>query len=80
MENLTEKRDELVRQITFLNVRESDLKRSCEEKGLILAQIHEDIDAAIITRRELLANLKGSLDEIATAQASIVALIDEVEE
>jgi len=80
MENLIEKRDELVRQITFLNVRESDLKRSCEEKGLILAQIHADIDSATIIKKELLSNLKGSLDEIATAQASIIALIDEVQE
>ena len=80
MENLIEKRDELVRQITFLNVRESDLKRSCEEKGQILAQIHADIDAATLTKKALLVNLKDSLDEIATAQASIVALIDEVVE
>jgi len=80
MENLIEKRDELVRQITFLNVRESDLKRSCVEKGLILAQIHADIDSATIIKKELLANLKGSLDEIASAQSSIVALIDEVQE
>lgn len=80
MENLIEKRDELVRQITFLNVREADLRRSCEEKGLILAQIHADIDSATSAKNELLANLKGSLDEIAEAQKSIVALIDEVEE
>ncbi len=80
MENLIEKRDELIRQITFLNVRESDLKRSCEEKGQILAQIHADIDSATLTRNNLLKNLKDSLDEIATAQASIVALIDEVKE
>lgn len=80
MENLIEKRDELVRQITFLNTRESDLKRSCEEKGLILAQIHADIDSATITKRQLLRSLKESLDEIATAQKSIVDLIDEVQE
>ncbi len=80
MENLIEKRDELIRQITFLNVRESDLKRSCEEKGQILAQIHADIDSATLTRNNLLKNLKDSLDEIATAQTSIVALIDEVNE
>jgi len=80
MENLIEKRDELVRQITFLNVRESDLKRSCEEKGLILAQIHADIDSATHVKNDLLASLKESLDEIVEAQASIVALIDEVEE
>lgn len=80
MENLIEKRDELIRQITFLNVRESELKSSCAEKGLILAQIHADIDTATMVRKELLSNLKGSLDEIADAQKSIVALIDEVEE
>lgn len=80
MENLIEKRDELVRQITFLNVREADLKRSCEEKGLILAQIVADIDSATATKNTLLRNLKDSLDEIATAQSSIVALIDEVVE
>jgi len=80
MENLIEKRDELIRQITFLNVRESDLKRSCEEKGLILAQIHADIDSANATKNTLLINLKDSLDEIKSAQESIVKLIDEVKE
>lgn len=80
MENLIEKRDELVRQIAFLNVRESDLKRSCEEKGQILAQIHADIDFATLTKKTLLKNLAESLDEIKTAQESILQLIDEVKE
>jgi hypothetical protein len=80
MENLIEKRDELIRQITFLNVRESELNRSCTEKGEILAQIHADIDSATKIKNELLLNLKDSLDEIKTAQESIVSLIDEVTE
>ena len=79
MENLIEKRDELIRQITFLNVRESDLNRSCEEKGQILAQIHADIDSANALKTSLLHNLKDSLDEIKTAQESIVALISEIQ-
>lgn len=80
MENLIEKRDELIRQITFLNKRESDLNRFCIEKGLILAQIHADIDSATLTKNLLLKNLKDSLDEIAIAQKSITELIDEVKE
>lgn len=79
MENLIQQRDELIRQITFLNKRQSELTQSCSESGQVLAQITADIDKARATRVELLNNLRETLDEIKSAQESILSLIDEIE-
>lgn len=80
MESLIQKRDELIRQITFLNQRESELSQSCTEKGQLLAQITADIDKMKIIKREMTISLKETLDEIKEAQASIVDLVEELEQ
>lgn len=80
MENHIQQRDELVRQITFLNQRDAELSNSCKEKGALLASIIADIDTAKLARKELLASLKETLDEIKDAQKAIIDLIEAIEE
>lgn len=80
MENHIQQRDELIRQITFLNQRDAELSDSCKQKGELLASIIADIDVAKNTRKELLKSLSNTLDEIKKAQESIVELINAIEE
>lgn len=79
MENLIEKRDELIRQISFLTQRDSELTIACKEKGQLLAQITADIDKANAKKKELLQTWNETLAEIRDAEAVLTSLIDIVD-